>query len=221
MSRNSGLLTFDRILFLNLSAVPGLIPELLWLWLRWVRRYLRRQTRQQTLRVPLVLPLLRCSQLSCVLLQYGRYHRGMMGRLGSHRRKKISLVIIHLWNHSMHEVSLEDMWQASVPSIRYKIDFMKDKSKTSGMKPEDKRLTKAGEILTPNTTKRDWLGGTNLSGASLLHLYSCEVNWEAARGTCEILLDPKWPEMTLGIFRTVKDNIVVGDALKTKQWKTI
>lgn len=58
--------------------------------------YLWIEARQESLTVPLVVPLLSSSQLSRVLLHYGRHHRGMMGRLGGHRRKNVSLVLLQL-----------------------------------------------------------------------------------------------------------------------------
>lgn len=58
--------------------------------------YLWREARQQPLTVPLMLPLLSSTQFSCVLLQYGCHHRGLMGKLAGDRRKNVSLVVPHL-----------------------------------------------------------------------------------------------------------------------------
>lgn len=55
-----------------------------------------REAGQESLTVPLAVPLLSSTQLSGVLLQYGRHHRGMMGRLGGHRKEKVPLVLLHL-----------------------------------------------------------------------------------------------------------------------------
>lgn len=57
------------------------------------------EVRQQSLAIPLIFPLLRGTQLSCVLLQYGCHHGDMLGMLRGHGRKDGTLVILHLWNY--------------------------------------------------------------------------------------------------------------------------
>lgn len=54
------------------------------------------EAREEPLAVPLVLPLLSSAQLRRVLLQQGRHHRGMMGRLGSDRKEEVPVVVFHL-----------------------------------------------------------------------------------------------------------------------------